>query len=136
VPATERFFAGGAESQRGFSERQMSPSITGDVMGNTVTIPFGGTGLLETGVEARIPLTTLRGMPLGGVVFLDGGDNEEKPSQLNFARLNWAPGLGLRLKTAIGPVRFDVGYRVNRTGPMDPAPGSPFAFHLSLGEAF
>ena len=26
--------------------------------------------------------------------------------------------------------------RVNRTGPMDAAPGSTFAFHLSLGEAF
>ena len=44
--------------------------------------------------------------------------------------------LGLRLFTIVGAVRADVGYRLNRTGPMDPDPGSHFAFHLSIGEAY
>jgi outer membrane translocation and assembly module TamA len=36
----------------------------------------------------------------------------------------------------IGAVRFDFGYRLNRTGPMEPEPNSHYAFHLSIGEAF
>ncbi len=136
VPVTERFFGGGAEGQRGFAERQLSPSVTGPYMGSTITIPYGGAGMIETGLEARIPITTIRAMPLGGVVFLDGGDVTEAPSQLNVGNLNWAVGVGARLHTVIGPVRFDLGYRVNRTGPSDPEPGSKMAFHLSVGEAF
>ena len=38
--------------------------------------------------------------------------------------------------TVIGAVRFDFGYRLNRTGPMEPEPNSHYAFHLSIGEAF
>jgi hypothetical protein len=33
-------------------------------------------------------------------------------------------------------VRGDFGYRLNRTGSMDPEPNTHYAFHLSLGEAF
>jgi len=47
----------------------------------------------------------------------------------------------LRLLTIVGPVRFDVGYRLNRTGidrtgKDEPVPGSHFAYHLTIGEAF
>jgi outer membrane protein assembly factor BamA len=133
VPPTERYYAGGSVSQRGFSERELSPSVTGPVNGTTITVPYGGAGLLDNSVEARFPLATVKSMPLGGVVFLDVTD---KPSELSLARLNYALGFGLRLKTIIGPARFDFGYRLNRTGPMDPEPGSKYAFHLSLGEAF
>ena len=78
----------------------------------------------------------IRKMHLGGVVFVDGGDVTEKPQQLSLSHLNWAAGVGLRLMTIIGPARLDFGYRLNRTGPLDPEPGSGYAFHLSLGEAF
>jgi outer membrane translocation and assembly module TamA len=50
--------------------------------------------------------------------------------------LHWAAGLGLRLFTIVGAVRADVGYRLNRTGYGEPDPGSHFAFHLSIGEAY
>jgi outer membrane protein assembly factor BamA len=136
VPPTERLFSGGSTSQRGFSERRLAPSVTGDDMGTTRTIPYGGAGLLETSVEVRQPITTIRDMPVGGVVFLDGGDVTETVSAIDPKRLHWAAGVGLRLKTAIGPVRVDVAYRLNRTGPMEPDPGSPFTYHLTIGEAF
>jgi outer membrane translocation and assembly module TamA len=112
--------------------------VTGvDPMSNsTLTIPYGGAGMIDTSVEARFPIASIRTMPLGGVVFMDGGDVTNTPSELNLARLNWAAGLGLRLLTVVGPVRFDFGYRLNRTGPEDPEPLSKWAFHLSLGEAF
>ncbi|HEV7558520.1 MAG TPA: BamA/TamA family outer membrane protein, partial [Kofleriaceae bacterium] len=137
VPPTERFYAGGSTSQRGFAERELSPSVTGTLMnGSTITVPYGGAGLIDTSIEARFPLARIKKMPLGAVVFLDGGDVTERPAELDIANLNWAAGLGLRLLTVVGPVRADFGYRLNRTGPDDPQPGSSYAFHLSLGEAF
>jgi outer membrane translocation and assembly module TamA len=136
VPATERFFSGGSVSQRGFSERRLSPQVRGDVMGTTTDVPYGGTTLFETGVESRFPITKVKGMPLGGVLFLDGADVVEEPARLSLGKLHWALGFGLRLHTIVGPLRFDFGWRLNRTGPMDPSPDDKYAFHLSLGEAF
>jgi outer membrane protein assembly factor BamA len=138
VPPTDRFYAGGSTSQRGFGERALSPGVTGMLEdGREVTVPYGGAALIDTSVEARFPITTIKNMPLGGVTFVDAGDVTETERELAFARLNWAVGVGLRLKTIVGPVRADVGYRLNRTGPDDPAPtSSRFAVHLSLGEAF
>jgi outer membrane translocation and assembly module TamA len=69
-------------------------------------------------------------------VFLDGGDVTERPAELDVMNLQWAAGVGLRLVTVVGPVRADIGYRLNRTGPNDPQPGSTYAFHVSIGEAF
>ncbi len=136
VPATERFFGGGSVSQRGFSERKLSPTVSADIDGTTETAPYGGTALVETGLEMRFPIMTIRKMPLGGVLFLDGADVTNTAAELDLGNLHWAVGAGLRLKTIVGPVRFDLGYRLNRTGGMEPDPGSKFAFHLSLGEAF
>lgn len=133
---TERFFAGGASSQRGFSERKLAPSAIGIIDDDLRSVPYGGGALIEAGLEARIPITTVKEMPLGGVIFLDGGDVTEKFSDLDPTNLHWAVGTGLRLNTIVGPVRFDVGYRLNRKGGMNPDPESKFAFHLSLGEAF
>lgn len=149
VPATERFFAGGANSERGFSERQLAPGVTGlvdtrrDELCNAPsetcqrrTVPYGGAGMIETSVEARLPIARIKGMALGAVAFLDGGDVTETPGALDPGHLHWAAGGGLRLLTVIGPVRLDVGYRLNRTGAMEPAPDSQFAYHLTIGEAF
>jgi len=138
VPVTERFFAGGAVSQRGFGERRLSPSVTGMSMmtGTTLTVPYGGAGLIDTSVEARVPITKIRTFPVGVAVFVDGADVTETPGELNPSRLHWAAGGGLRVQTPVGPARIDVGYRLNRKGPMDPDPGSSFAYHLTIGEAF
>jgi outer membrane protein assembly factor BamA len=145
IPATERFFGGGSVSQRGFSERKLSPDFTGPPLDENgvpkpdeevQTIAYGGAGLLETSVEARIPITTIKKMPLGGVVFVDAGDVTERPADLDPSNLHWAVGLGIRLQTIVGPVRLDVGYRLNRTGGDNPDPDSRYAYHLTIGEAF
>jgi translocation and assembly module TamA len=136
IPVSERFYSGGASSQRGFSERRLSPTVSGVVSGDFESKPFGGAGMVDTSVEARARIGTIRKIGIGGVMFLDGGDVTETPSELNLGNLNWALGAGLRLFTVLGPIRFDVGYRLNRTGPMDPEPGSKYAFHLSIGEAY
>jgi len=133
---TERFFSGGGSNQRGFSERKLAPSATGIVDDELRSIPYGGGAMFETGLEARFPITTVKEMPFGGVVFVDGADVTESTGDLDLTNLHWAVGIGIRLLTIVGPVRADVGYRLNRTGPMDPDPSSKFAFHLSIGEAF
>jgi outer membrane protein assembly factor BamA len=144
IPVTERFFSGGAISQRGFGERQLSPFIrgvladpmTGERKGAQINVPYGGGGLVETSIEARVPITTVRSMPVGFVTFLDGGDVVETPGDLDFGNLHWAAGGGLRVMTVVGPVRLDVGYRLNRVLSPNPDPGKHFAYHLTIGEAF
>jgi translocation and assembly module TamA len=136
VPATERLFSGGGTGHRGFGERRLAPTVVGVVDDDFREVPYGGTAMLEVGAEARIPLTSWRGIGIGSVVFLDGGDVTETLGALDPMDLHWAIGTGLRFMTVVGPVRADLGYRLNRTGPGEPAPGARFAFHLSLGEAF
>jgi outer membrane protein insertion porin family len=133
VPATERFFAGGASSQRGFSERHLSPAVMG--------IPIGGAGMIEAGAEVRVPFATVWGLPLSGVVFLDGGDVTRTVSALDPLHLHWAIGPGLRAEIIKSlTFRFDVGYRLNRTGPDEPEPDdgvlASFAFHIGVGQAY
>ncbi|HSK01972.1 MAG TPA: BamA/TamA family outer membrane protein, partial [Kofleriaceae bacterium] len=140
VPATERFFAGGASSHRGFGERRLAPTRVGDVMGDEHIVPYGGESMLESSVEARFPIATWREIGIGGVLFLDGGDVREELADVALRELHWAAGVGLRFRTLVGPIRADLGYRLNRFDRMPgsdaPASGSRFAFHLSLGEAF
>jgi outer membrane protein assembly factor BamA len=136
VPVSERFFSGGASSQRGFSERRLAPTVSGETSDGFQSEPYGGAGLVDTSAEVRARLGTIRGMDIGGVVFLDGGDVTVTPQELDFGDLHWAAGGGVRLFTVLGAVRFDVGYRLNRTGPTEPEPNSHYAFHLSIGEAF
>jgi outer membrane protein assembly factor BamA len=145
VPPTERFFGGGADGQRGFAERRLSPFVRGTVNATNPTFvyaPYGGGGIIDTSVEARVPITKLYDMPLGAAVFLDGGDVTPTPGELDPMYLHWAIGAGLRLQTIVGPVRVDFGYRLNRVngldhhGELEPDPGSHFAYHLTIGEAF
>lgn len=136
IPASERFFAGGASSQRGFSERRLSPTVSGMTTTGFLSEPIGGAGMIDSSFEVRSQLGKIHSIGVGGVVFLDAGDVTMTPSELDLGNLNYAVGAGLRAFTIIGAVRFDFGYRLNRTGPMDPEPGSHYAFHLSLGEAF
>ena len=133
VPITQRYYSGGASSQRGFAPQRLSP-IAGDDQGKRV--PIGGQALFESSVELRFEALKLFGNWLNLVAFTDGADVTPRLSALDFGNLHWAVGGGLRYLTPVGPVRFDVGVRLNRTGPGEPDPTSHYAIHLSLGEAF
>ena len=140
VPVTERFYGGGAASDRGFAERELSPHATARVSGNVDSVVIGGAGEIETSLELRRPIGHWRGLPWMGAVFLDGGDVTDTASELSAATLYWAAGTGLRVTVGPLPVRLDIGYRLNRAGPGDPL-AAPTAldrleFHLGIGEAF
>lgn len=131
VPATRRFFGGGANDQRGLPERQLAPFVTS---ASGTQVPYGGTAQATASAELRLA----PGLPagLGVVLFLDGGDVTEGWEALALDRLHWATGLGLRVPTALGAVRLDVGYRLNRYGAGEPRRDERMTLHLTIGEAY
>jgi translocation and assembly module TamA len=138
APITQRYYGGGPNSHRGFNYRRLSPELI-DGEGNRV--PVGGGALYEAGTEVRVNLFKLGKEWFGTTLFVDLGDVTPFVDDLDLTRPHVAPGIGLRYNTIVGPVRFDFGYRVNRTGPVEPD-GTPnpdagrWAVHFSLGEAF
>lgn len=136
LPVTQRFFSGGANSQRGFPERRLAPFASREVDGVQETVAYGGGALLEMGLELRIPLGTIRGFAIGSAVFLDGADVRETRELIDPLHVHWAAGGGLRVMTPVGPFRIDLGYRLNRYGADEPLPDNRLAFHLNIGEAF
>ncbi|MEQ9619553.1 MAG: outer membrane protein assembly factor BamA [Deltaproteobacteria bacterium] len=120
IPIFKRFFAGGSTSMRGFPFQKLGPLDDNND-------PLGGNTLIVGSFEARYPIYG----DFGGVVFLDYGN--VFPGQWAFMLddLKYAPGVGLRYDTIIGPVRFDVGYALN------PEPGiRRVQFFISIGQAF
>jgi outer membrane protein assembly complex protein YaeT len=120
IPIFKRFLAGGSTSVRGFPFQKLGPlDANGD--------PLGGNSLLEGSFEIRFPIYK----DFGGVAFFDYGNvySEQFDYQLN--KLKYAPGVGLRYNTLIGPIRADFGYALN------PEPGiRRFQFFFSIGQAF
>ena len=91
---------------------------------------------MAVNLESRLNVKKLWGEWLGVTLFADGGDVVFKSDDIALDNLHWALGMGLRYHTIVGPIRFDVGYRVNRSGAGEIQSGDRFAFHLFIGEAF
>ncbi|MCG3191109.1 MAG: Outer membrane protein assembly factor BamA [Thermoanaerobaculia bacterium] len=119
LPVGERFYIGGANTHRGFEEKQLGPS-------GSDGSPLGGESYVLGNVEVRFPLFG----PIAGGVFLDVG-NAYSPAKIELGDLRWAAGAGLRLGTPVGPLRFDVGYKLDKE-----AGESSAVWHISLGHAF
>jgi outer membrane protein insertion porin family len=138
VPASERFYAGGDTTVRGFALDRLGTRDTIDQDG----FPTGGQGLIIFNAELRFPVLG----DLGGVGFVDVGNVYQKVSAIDFGELRGSVGVGIRYRSPIGPVRFDVGFKLSRfdfrTGALNPD-GTPetkleplTGFHISLGQAF
>ncbi len=133
-PITRRFYLGGPTSHRGFSYHRLSPQVVDKTTG--VRFPVGGEQMVLAQLELRFEVVRIAGNWLGLVGFTDAGDVVAQ-GNVDLAALHWAVGGGLRYKTVLGTLRLDFAGRLTRLdGPNDPDPGCPFAFHLSLGEAF
>jgi outer membrane protein insertion porin family len=143
LPISERFFAGGAETLRGFAFQEAGPRLVivpqgqfRDSQGkpvflNPFTVPVGGDGMVVANLEARIPLTNvLQMVPFfdGGNVFRRAGDIfghvTPTPPTGNFLddlnaqnlRAHWTNtvGLGVRIKTPFGgALAIDYGFLMN-----------------------
>jgi outer membrane translocation and assembly module TamA len=128
IPASERFFAGGDTTVRGFALDQLGiPLVTLDEKG----FPTGGGGLMILNAELRVPTT--RG--LGIVGFFDTGNVFYRTSDIRLGDLRGSLGFGVRYKSPIGPIRVDLGFKLQRNviaGKREPLT----ALHITLGQAF
>ena len=89
--------------------------------------PIGGNGLVIFNAELRVPVAG----GLGVVGFVDTGNVFARVSNIDLGELRTAVGSGVRYKSPFGPIRFDLGFKVNR----QPGEGLT-AWFISFGQAF
>lgn len=128
VFVAERFFAGGRTTHRAFERDRLGipgetlfPDSQGDL------VPAGGNGFLIANVDLRFPLFGA----LGGTLFYDTGNVWADWRDIDPGDFRDGVGAGLRYLSPIGPLRFEVGWPLDRL-PGDETP----VFHLSLGYTF
>ena len=119
VPPSQRFYAGGGGSVRGYDFQSIGPR-------NARGQPLGGASLLEGSIEFRQRF----GETWGGVAFVDAGAVGEK-SFAPTASLRVGTGVGLRYYTAIGPIRADIAVPLIRQ-----VGSGNFGFYIGIGHAF
>jgi outer membrane protein assembly factor BamA len=133
IPLPERFLSGGATTLRSFGLNQAGPRdlATG--------LPLGGEAIFVNNLELRTPPLPLPyvGNNLSGVLFNDLGNVWATPTDMifsiykfqqpnrstcltnpaagacDFNYVSVAVGGGIRYRTPIGPVSFDLGYNLN-----------------------
>jgi len=99
LPISERLYAGGEKSVRGYARRKLGPL---DSRGN----PIGGLSLIEGSVELRRPIWG----PLGGALFIDFGQVSLRSFDLPVNDLKFGSGFGLNYQTPLGPLALYLGF--------------------------
>ncbi len=167
LPLTERFFTGGSTTLRGFNFELAGPrncllvvpdpndatkKVIQDCQNTATTAgsnPIfqlaGGNALIVGNAEIRQPV--YRQISLVG--FYDTGNVFRTMNSIRFPDFTHSVGLGLRVKTPLGPLRLDMGYLAS-----DPYAGTGLRkdcggqtchpdfkvprvrFHISFGQAF
>jgi len=134
IPIYERFFTGGAYTVRGYEERKLGP------IDPNSKDPLGGNATLVGNIEYTYPLFTF----LKVAAFYDVGNTWDKLAHLGSKKdangvsgtggFKSGIGLGVRLKTPLGPISLDYGI------PMDKEPGETSRksgrFHFSASHGF
>jgi outer membrane protein insertion porin family len=124
LPIYERFFAGGANTIRGYEERGIGPidSVSKD--------PLGGESMVIGNIEYSYPLLSF----LKAAVFYDTGNVWAKLGDIGKSGFKSGTGLGVRIKTPIGPIRLDYGIPLNKA-PGEDSKGSG-RLHFSASHGF
>ena len=120
IPASLRYFTGGAGSVRGYAYQAIGPR---DSEGD----PLGGRSYQVVNLEARFMVAE----NVGIVPFLDGGMVYKDEFPHIIGDMDWGTGLGFRYYTPIGPVRLDVATPLHQ---IDGDP--PVQFYISIGQSF
>jgi len=147
ISISEKFFAGGINSIRGYTLRSISPTkkilASKDPDAGVLDYAVGGNKELLTNWEIEFPIVESAG--IRGVLFYDMGnvfaENE------NFFHSNQRPdangkgtlplglfhstGFGVRWFSPLGPLRFEVGFPLTRR-PID----DPYLFEFTIGNFF
>ena len=122
VPIFERYFAGGANTIRGYNERKVGP------LDRNTNDPVGGEAILIGSAEYTVPIIEV----LKAAVFFDTGNVWSKASDFASGGLKSGTGLGLRVKTPIGPLKLDYGIPLSKEPGEDKKSGK-FYFSVSRG---
>ncbi len=133
IPIYERFFAGGASSVRGYEERSLGP------IDPASKDPLGGNSMAIGNIEYTYPLFNF----LKVAAFYDVGNVWSKLGDLGSSEdangvketggFKSGIGLGLRLKTPIGPIMLDYGIPLNKAPGEDDKNSGRFHFSASHG---
>ncbi|MCU1381347.1 MAG: bamA 3 [Acidobacteria bacterium] len=130
LPQSERFYAGGDTTNRGFYLDRVGtrhdPPLPSDTL-DADLLPVGGNGLVIFNAEVRAPVFG----GLSAVGFVDTANVFSRVSQIELTALRTAVGSGIRYKSPFGPIRFDLGFKVHR----QPGEGLT-AWFISFGQAF
>ncbi len=110
VIPSERFFAGGATSVRGFAEDSLGAR---DSLGST----RGGETLLILNQEVRFPIVRW----LQGVGFLDAGQPFPTRKEFSLGDLDASVGFGFRVRTPFVLIRVDYGQPLSQSAGIRPA---------------
>lgn len=122
VPIYERYFLGGASTVRGYRERRLGPRDPGN------NEPVGGESYWVANAEETFPV-----FPdlIKAALFFDMGSLSEDIGDFGGGKIYKGAGVGVRIKTPIGPVKLDAGY------PLDDVEGEKkklrFYFNISQG---
>jgi len=111
LPTSVRFFAGGAQSVRGYAYQSLGPL---DADGQVT----GGKYLLIGSIEAEHSFKNKWGV----AAFYDVGNAINSLSD----DLEKGAGVGVRWKSPVGPIRIDVASAISRDG-------NPWRIHLTIG---
>ncbi|MCA9488580.1 MAG: outer membrane protein assembly factor BamA, partial [Myxococcales bacterium] len=131
-----RYRAGGIQSLRGFQWYSLGPSIrvpnSDDPTRADDKLIVGGTETWTNNFEIESSIVPQAG--ISGVVFFDAGNAFRGPSgtyPLNPLDLRTSVGAGIRWRSPIGPLRFELGF------PLAPQPGEkPSVFDFGIGSFF
>ena len=101
VPIYERFYSGGANTIRGYRERRVGPRDPGS------NDPIGGNATAIGNIEFTYPIYERM---IKGAIFYDVGNVWSEMGDFFQGGFKQGIGLGVRVKTPIGPLKLDAGY--------------------------
>ena len=128
VPASELFYAGGRTSHRAFERDLLGvPGQTLSIQPGEDPVPLGGGMLAILNLEWRFPIAG----PVGGTLFVDGGNLWREARDFDASQSRWGAGVGVRYLSPIGPLRAEIGWKLERE-PWE----SPYVWFVSLGNPF
>jgi translocation and assembly module TamA len=133
---SRRLYAGGGGSVRGFGFQELGPKTEianpkfdptdpEEKDDPTIFVPTGGRSLVEFALEARYRFGNF-----GVVPFIDAGQVYDSRFP-TLSSLRFGVGIGGRVYTNFGPLRFDVAMPIGRK-----EGESKFAIYVSIGQAF
>ena len=139
IPPNQTFFAGGANSVRGWRARELVPETKVEFIGVTKPVEDnirGGTFIVEGSFEYRRKFNP----DFGFTIFTDYGNTWNGYKEFRFNDIAVAVGVGVRYYSPFAPFRIDFGWKLwdpqNQVTLFKRAFWHAFEFHFGIGEAF